>query len=142
MRPDDRTTGQREELLVYRVFLPIDVDFEIDLAVDVHRFRARVLLPLTLRVKVEHPLTIVWEITPPHEEEVTITVETDRRRSAVLQRVSGLDAELRRFLIRVISKELDKPHIQKATRIDMLEIIDVAWPVIADQFLPPEEPEA
>jgi hypothetical protein len=127
-----------DEDLVYRVFLPIDVDFEIDLSVDVHQFKAKVLLPLTLRVRVEHPMTIIWEITPPQEEEVTITVETGKRRSAVLQRISGLDAELRRFLIRVIEKELDKPHVRKATRIDMLALIDTAWPVIADQFLPPE----
>jgi hypothetical protein len=125
-----------DDLLVYRVFLPIEVDFELELAKDVHQFHAQVLLPLTLTVRVEHPLTIVWDITPPQEEEVTIRVETGKRRSAVLQRISGLDAELRRFLIRVIEKELDKPHIQKATRIDMGSLIDAAWPVIADQFLP------
>ncbi len=128
------------DLLVYRLFLPVAVDFEIDLAVDVHHFHAQVLLPLTLTVRVEHPLTIVWDITPPREDEVTITVETGKRRSAVLQRWAGLDDELRRFLIRVIVKELDKPHIRKATRIDMVSIIDAAWPVIADQFLPPDAP--
>lgn len=131
-----------DDLLVYRVFLPVDVDFDIELAGDTHRFRAKVLLPLTLTVRVEHPLTIVWEIKPPEEDEVTITVETDKRRSAVLQKVAGLDAELRRFLIRVIIKELDKPHVRKATRLDMVTIIDKAWPVIADQFLPAEGEQA
>jgi hypothetical protein len=125
-----------DDLLVYRVFLPIEVDFELELAMGVHQFHAQVLLPLTLTVRVEHPLTIVWDITPPLEEEVTIRVETGKRRSAVLQRIAGLDDELRRFLIRVIVKELDKPHIHKATRIDMVSVIDAAWPVIADQFLP------
>jgi len=132
-----------DDLLAYRVYLPIDVDFQLEIAKDVNHFHAEVLLPLTLTVRVEHPLTIVWDITPPQEEEVTIRVETGKRRSAVLQRLSGLDAELRRFLIRVIEKELDKPHIHKATHIDMAAIIDAAWPVIADQFLPPEtEPSA
>lgn len=126
-----------DDLLTYRVFLPIDVDFELDLAVDVHTFHAEVLVPLTLTVRVEQPLTIVWSITPPHEDDVSITVETDKRRSAVLQKVAGLDAELRRFLSRVIVKELGKPHVRKATRIDMVTVIDAAWPVIADQFLPP-----
>ena len=128
------------DLLVYRVFLPIEVDFELEIAKDINRFHAQVLLPLTLTVRVEHPLTIVWDITPPQEEEVTIRVETGKRRSAVIQRMSGLDAELRRFLIRVIEKELDKPHIRKATRIDMGSLIDAAWPVIADQFLPSDGP--
>lgn len=129
-----------DDLLVYRVYLPIEVDFELEIAKDINRFHAQVLLPLTLTVRVEHPLTIVWDITPPQEEEVTIRVETGKRRSAVLQRMSGLDAELRRFLIRVIEKELEKPHILKATRIDMGSLIDAAWPVIADQFLPSDGP--
>jgi hypothetical protein len=127
-----------DDLLAYRVYLPIDVDFQLEIAKDVNHFKAEVLLPLSLTVRVEHPMTIVWDITPPQEEEVTIRVETGKRRSAVLQRLSGLDAELRRFLIRVIEKELDKPHIYKATHLDMATIIDAAWPVIADQFLPAE----
>lgn len=126
-----------DDLLVYRVYLPVLVDFEIEIAKDVHRFRAEVIIPLTLTVRVEAPLTIIWDIALPTEDEVTITVETDKRRSAALQRMTGLDAELRRFLVRVIEKELDKPHVRKATRIEMGSVIDAAWPVIADQFLPP-----
>lgn len=128
------------DLLVYRVFLPVAVDFEVDLAMDTHRFHADVLLPLRLTVRVEEPLTIVWDIETPQEHEVTIKVATEKRRSALLQRVAGLDDELRRFLVRVVARELEKPHVQKATRIDMGAIIDGAWPVIADQFLPPEVP--
>ncbi|MDP3891454.1 hypothetical protein [Nocardioides sp.] len=125
-----------EEHLTYRVFLPLSVDFELDLNVDLHRFHAEVLVPLTLTVTTEEPLTIRWHIVAPHEDEVTIDVGTDKRRSALLQRVSGLDAELRRFLIKVVSRELEKPHVVRATRIDMLSIIDGAWPQIAAQFLP------
>lgn len=125
-----------DDLLTYRVFLPIAVDFEIEIAKDVHRFRADVVIPLLLTVRVEAPLTIIWDISPPVEDEVSITVETGKRRSAALQRMTGLDAELRRFLIRVIEKELDKPHVRRASRIDMVSVIDAAWPVIADQFLP------
>lgn len=126
-----------DDLLVYRVFLPVTVDFEIEIAKDVNKFRAEVIVPLTLTVRIEAPLTIIWDISLPEEDEVTITVETDKRRSAALQRMTGLDAELRRFLVRVIEKELDKPHVRKATRIEMVSVIDAAWPVIADQFLPP-----
>lgn len=126
-----------DDLLIYRVFLPVTVDFELEIAKDVNKFRAEVIIPLTLTVRIEAPLTIIWDIALPEEDEVTITVETDKRRSAALQRITGLDAELRRFLVRVIEKEFDKPHVQRATRIDMSAVIDAAWPVIADQFLPP-----
>lgn len=124
------------DLVVYRVLLPIDVVFDLDLNVDRHRFEADVLIPLTLTVRTEAPLTLIWDITLPTEDEVTISVSTKTRRGALLQRVSGLDAELRRFLIRVVEKELSKPHVQRATHIDMGKVIDGAWPALAEQFLP------
>lgn len=129
--------------VAYRVILPIDADFEIEIARDVNRFRAKVLIPLTITVRVEQPLVIVMDIDLPSEEDVTISVATDKRRSAVLQKVAGLDAELRRFLIRVMEKELEKPHIRRATRIDMDSVITGAWGPVADQFLPVEgDPDA
>ena len=135
------TFGQTygEELegeLGYRVFLPVDVIFDLALAGDSLRFHADVLLPLTLRIHVEEPLTIIWAIQPPTDDEVTFAVRTDKRRSAVLQRLTGLDDELRRFLIKFVTRELEKPHVRKATRIDLAAVIDGAWPQIAAQFLP------
>lgn len=128
--------GGPDAPLAYRVLLPLSVDFEIQVAVDVHRFHAEVQLPLLLRVETSWPLTLHWRITPPAEDEVVIEVGTDKRRSALLQRVSGLDAELRRFMTKVVAKELSKPHVRRATEIDMLTVIDGAWPAIAAQFLP------
>lgn len=124
--------------VAYRVMLPVDVDFELEIARDINRFRAQVLIPLTITLRIERPLVVTMEITLPHEDEVSLRVATDKRRSAMLQRVTGLEAELRRFLVRVIEKELAKPHIQKATHIDLLSAIDNAWEAIAAQFLPPE----
>lgn len=124
------------DLLRYRVALPLSVDFEVDLRADRHVFRAEVLIPLLLAVHVEPPLRMRWEIEPPRPEEVEMTLATDKRRGAVLQKMAGLDEELRRFLVRVIARELEKPHVRRATDLDMYEIIDRAWPVISAQFLP------
>ena len=128
----------------YKVFLPVAVTFDLDLRVDSLSFDADLLLPLTLRMYVEEPLTIIWDICPPAEDEVTITVKADSRRSAVLQKMAGIDAELRRFIIKFIARELDKPHVRKATRIELISVIDTAWDVIAAQFLPtgPEDRSA
>lgn len=123
--------------LTYRVQIPITVDFFLDLpAMDCHEFRADVVVPILLVVTTEDPLTIVWTITPPREDELTIRVATDRRRSAWLQKVSGLDYDLRGFLARVVANELSKPHVRRATRIDMFELINRTWPQIAANFLP------
>lgn len=122
--------------LGYKVFLPVEVTFDLDLQVDSLRFRADLLLPLTLTMHLEEPLVIRWVITPPTEDEVTMHVDTHNRRSAVLQKLAGLDGELRRFIVRFVGRELEKPHVRKAMKIDLVQVIDAAWPVIAAQFLP------
>ena len=124
------------DVVGYRVNLPVHVDFDLDLGVDMLRFSAEVLLPLRLTMELVEPLTILWHITPPHPDDVVMTVESDSRRATVLQKVVGLDDELRRFIVRFVDRELEKPHVLKAMRIDLVTLIDNAWPHIAAQFMP------
>jgi hypothetical protein len=124
------------DVVGYEVNLPVDVTFHLDLGVDVMRFDAQVLLPLRLTMELVEPLTILWHITPPSPGDVTIEVQSDNRRAAMLQKVTGLDGELRRFIVRFVERELDKPHVRKAMRIDLVTLIDNAWEHIAEQFLP------
>lgn len=125
------------ELLRYRVLLPLSVDFEVDLRAGRHAFHAEVLVPLVLTVHAEPPLRIVTEIQPPSPDEVEMNLAPEKRRSAALQRMAGLDEELRRFLVRVLDRELAKPHVRRATDVDVHAVIDGAWPAVAAQFLPP-----
>lgn len=120
----------------FRVFVPVAVTFDLDLRVDSMRFEADVVIPLTVTTRLEEPVTIVWDIAPPTEDEVRLEVRTSTIRSSLLQRVAGMDGELRRFILRFVARELEKPHVQKARRISLVPLIDAAWPIIADQFLP------
>lgn len=124
------------DVVGYHVNLPVNVAFHLDLGVDMLRFDAEVLLPLRLTMELVEPLTILWHITPPHPDDVTIKVESDNRRGGVLQRLTGLDGELRRFIVRFVDRELEKPHVRKAMRIDLVTLIDNAWEHIAEQFMP------
>ena len=124
------------DLLAYKVFLPISVIFEVDLRVDKHRFTADVVVPLTLTVHTVAPLRVRIDITVPGEEEVALTLQADTRRGAVLQKVAGLEAELRRFLVKVVRTELAKPYVRRATDFDMAALIEDAWPGIAAVILP------
>ena len=125
-------------MVAYRVRLPIDVTFDLDIAVDVHTFRADVVVPLTLTARAASPLTIVWDITPPAAGEMDVLVSGDRRRTELLRRVAGIDEELRRFMLRYVTRELQKDHVVRATHIHLGEVIDAAWPMISAQFLEPE----
>ncbi|WP_310964947.1 hypothetical protein [Nocardioides terrisoli] len=120
----------------YRVLVPVEVDFDLDLRVDSHRFHAEVVVPLRVVMRTVEPLTILWDIDPPTAEDLEITIRGETRRSTVLQKVSGMDSELRRFLLRFVQRELEKPHVRRAQRIDVASVIDGAWPQIAAQFLP------
>jgi hypothetical protein len=124
------------DVVGYEVNLPVSVTFHLDLGVDMLRFDAEVLLPLRLTMELVEPLTILWHITPPHPDDVSIDVRSDNRRAAVLQKLTGLDGELRRFIVRFVERELEKPHVQKAMRIDLVTLIDNAWEHIAAQFMP------
>ena len=124
------------DVVGYEVNLPVSVAFHLDLGVDVLRFDAEVLLPLRLTMELVEPLTILWHITPPDADDVSINVESDNRRAAVLQKLTGLDGELRRFIVRFVERELEKPHVRKAMRIDLVTLIDNAWEHIASQIMP------
>jgi hypothetical protein len=130
-----RATPLPGPMVAYRVRLPIDVTFDLDLAVDVHTFRADVVVPLTLTARAAAPLTIVWDITPPSLGEMDVLVAVDRRRTELLRRVAGIDEELRRFMLRYVTRELQKEHVVRATHIHLGEVIDAAWPMISAQFL-------
>lgn len=124
------------DLLAYRIFLPISVVFDINMRVDKHRFTADVVVPLTLTVHTVAPLRVRIDITVPGPDEVALTLQAGSRRGAVLQKLAGLEAELRRFLVKVVRTELAKPYVRRATDFDMASLIDDAWPGIAAVILP------
>jgi hypothetical protein len=124
------------DVVGYEVNLPVDVAFHLDLGVDMLRFDAHVLLPLRLTMELVEPLTILWHITPPHPDDVVMTIASGTRRANVLQRLTGMDGELRRFIVRFVDRELEKPHVRKAMRIDLVTLIDNAWEHIATQIMP------
>ncbi len=132
------------DLLTYAIELPISVVFDLDLPLDRLTFNAEVVVPLTLVVHTEEPLRLRLELITPSEEQIGLELRTDTRRGAMLRKMTGLDGELRRFLLRVLDTELAKPYVQRATHLDMEDLIDHAWPSLTDRFLPrgPEDRQA
>lgn len=131
-------------VLTYQVFLPISVVFDLDMRVDRHRFNADVVVPLILSVHAEHPLRIRIDIAVPQPEDVALHLQADTRRGAVLQKLAGIESELRRFLVKVVQVELAKPYVQRATHIDIEALVDNAWGELTRPILPqgPEDRQA
>ena len=70
---------------------------------------------------------IYIDATPPTGSEVQVELQANGLRASVLQRVAGVEGELKRFVARYVARELDKPHVQEARLIDVSKAIDSAW---------------
>jgi hypothetical protein len=70
---------------------------------------------------------VVIDVDTPTWRDVTVAIEAEGLRAAVLQRVAGMDREIGRFVAKFVARELDKPHIRAARDIDVAARIDGAW---------------
>ena len=127
-----RRDGDR---ISYRVELPVSLTFEVDLQVETHRFVADLLVPLTLTAVALPGVRIFIEATPPRGSEVQVDLEAKGLRASVLQRVVGVEGELRKFVAGYVRRELDKPHVREARTIDVSRAIDRAWASLAPRPL-------
>ncbi len=119
--------GSTGGLIGYQVVLPVRLTFEVDLQVDSHRFEAQLLVPLKLTAVALSGVRIYIDATPPTGSEIQVELQANGLRASVLQRVAGVEGELKRFVARYVARELDKPHVQEARLIDVSKAIDSAW---------------
>jgi len=124
-------TRERGDHIGYRVLLPVSLTFEVDLQVETHRFEAELLVPLTLTAVALSGVRIYIQAAPPRSEEIQVELEAKGLRASVLQRVVGIEGELKRFVAGYVRRELEKPHVQDARTIDVSRAIDRVWEAIA-----------
>ena len=120
-------TRERGDQIGYRVELPVSLTFEVDLQVETHRFEAELLVPLTLTAVACSGVRIFIAAAPPRPEEVQVELQAKGLRASVLQRVVGIESELRRFVAGYVRRELEKPHVREARTIDVSRAIGKAW---------------
>jgi hypothetical protein len=121
------------EEITYRVELPVDLTFELNLQVETHTFHAELLVPLALTARAVEGVKVFIDVTPPHSSEVQVQVQADGLRASIMQRVANIEGELRRFVARYVAREVTKPHIQAARLIDVAGAIDRAWASISPE---------
>ncbi len=131
-------TRLRGERIAYRVLLPVDLTFELDLQVERQQFDAELLVPLTLTAVARDGVRIFIEATPPTAGEVQVELKAKGLRASLVQRVANVEGELRRFVARYVAHELDKPHVREARVIDVSRAIDSAWASLAPRPRPDE----
>ena len=70
---------------------------------------------------------MIIDIEPPTSRDVTVDLKADGMRADLFGRLAGVDREIRRFVARYVTREIDKPHIRAARDIDVAARIDGAW---------------
>ena len=109
--------------------LPIDLTIEVALQVE-QRFEAELLVPLTLRAVPRSGVRIFIEAEPPRTEDMRVELRARGIRSSVLQRVSDVEGELRRFVAEYLIDLLDQAHVRDTRTIDVCAAMDGVWAVI------------
>lgn len=127
------------EAIAYRVTLPVSLAFEVDLALETHRFTAGLVVPIVLTARAVDGVRVFIDVTPPQARDIVIDLQAKGLRASVLQRVAGVEGEVRRFVAKYVARELEKPHIRAARVIDVGAAIDSAWERLAPQ---PSSPTA
>ena len=130
---EPRGSGATGRPIAYRVDLPVDLSFELDLQVERHTFHAELLVPLVLRARAVEGVRVYIDITPPRSSEVQVRVRAEGIRASIMQRVANVEGELRRFVARYVAREVTKPHIEAARMIDVAAAIDRAWAHLAGE---------
>lgn len=115
----------------YRVTLPVTLHLQIDLALESQRFDAELWVPLELRARAAAGLKMFLDVTPPAHRDIRIDLQAQGMRASLVQRVAGLEGEVRRFVAGYVASEIAKPYVRKACTIDVGNAIDVAWERIA-----------
>ena len=119
-------TGLRTSIdpVHFHVRLPVALRFKLDLGVDVHRFNADVEVPLRMTAHAREDLAIVIHIEPPTKDDITVALKAQGLRAAVTQYAANVDGELRRFIAKYVSRELEAPRVVAARVVDISAAIE------------------
>lgn len=128
-----RGSDATDRTIAYRVELPVELTFELNLQVETHTFHATLLVPLTLTARAVSGVRVYIVVDPPKSSEVQVQVQADGIRASIMQRVANVEGELRRFVARYVAREVTKPHIEAARVIDVSAAIDRAWAMISPE---------
>jgi hypothetical protein len=124
------TTRQAGDEISFRVVLPVKLDFTVDLQVDTHRFAATLAVPLVLTARAVDGLTIFIDVLPPTADQIGIDLSAQGLRASILQRVAGIENEVKRFVARFVAREIEKEHVRRARTINVAAALTGAWSAV------------
>ena len=113
--------------LSFDATIPIDLSLEVRIAGTTHRYAGSLTVPLRISVRAEAPVVLVFDIAPVAPEEVNVALSADGMRARILQRLGGVDDEVRRAVANTVTERLDSEEAKAVRRIDVVRYVEEAW---------------
>ncbi|MBV9088940.1 MAG: hypothetical protein JO044_03380 [Mycobacteriaceae bacterium] len=119
-----RTIG---DTIDFAIRIPLRIDLVIDLRLDKQRFTVAGEIGLRATAKAAEPLVLIIQVAKPRPSDIRVDVSSQSIRGGLLRVIADVDGEIRRFIARYVSDEIDKPASQQAQVIDVADRLDQAW---------------
>jgi hypothetical protein len=119
-----RTLG---EIFTFAIRIPLAIDLLLDLRVDKQRFKVSGEIGLNATARAAEPLLIVIDVPKPRMRDITVDVASTTIRGELLRIIAGVDAEIKRFILRHVSDQIDDPRSQQAKVIDVEAQVATSW---------------
>jgi hypothetical protein len=112
--------------LRFHAIIPMDLDLEVKLAGVPNRYSGSIEVPLRLSVKTAEPLMLVIEIGEVSHGEVVVDLKSFGIGAEILQRIGGIDEQVRRQVARQVNQRLSSQRSAAARMIDVGALIEMA----------------
>jgi len=105
----------------------VHLEFQLDLAVDKHRFAGELVVPITVHARATDDLRIVIDVTPPAARDIRMDLKAEGLRASVVQKAAGVDGEVKKFVAKYLAREVANPEVAGLLEIDVMAGIDATW---------------
>ena len=119
-----RTLGDE---ITFAVRIPLAIDLLLDLRLDKQRFKVSGEIALRATARAAVPLLLVIDVPKPRTRDISVDVASTSIRGEVLRIIAGVDGEIKRFIARHVSQQIDDPRAQAAKVIDIADQVANAW---------------
>ena len=113
--------------LSFDALIPIDISLDVRIAGASHRYNGKLTVPLHITLRAVAPVTLRFDIQPVQPDEVGVELSAEGVRAKVLQRIGGIDDEVRRAVAATVTERLDAPAAKAVREIDVLSKVEDAW---------------
>ena len=117
----------RDGPMSFDAVIPIVLSLDVRIAGVSHRYEGKLSVRLRIGVRAVHPVTLAFDIDPVSPEDVDVELSAGGMRAKFLQRIGGIDDEVRRGVAAAVTERLDSDSARAVREIDILGYVGDAW---------------